>query len=173
MSAKDLLHWKWGGLRNWDDETQPWLGFRQRMEQLHREMDRLFEGALTEGFGRTPWSKARGGDEIVPELDVTDDEKAFRVSIELPGMDEKDVHVTLADRVLTIRGEKKEEKQSKEKDFYRQERSYGSFCRTLELPAAVDESKIEAAFKKGVLTIDLPKTKEAQQKIKHISVKAA
>jgi HSP20 family protein len=104
---------------------------------------------------------------------VTDDEKAFRVAVELPGMTDKDVSVTVKDRLLTISGEKTEEKEKKDKDVYRRERAYGSFRRTIELPGDVDTGKIEAAFKNGVLTIDLPKTKEAQESVKKISVKAA
>jgi HSP20 family protein len=96
-----------------------------------------------------------------------------QVSVELPGMNEKDVDISLTDRFLTIRGEKKEEKETKEKDIYRRERSYGSFRRTLEIPTEIDSSKIEASFKNGVLTIQLPKTKEAQAKVTHIPVKAA
>lgn len=110
---------------------------------------------------------------MMPDIDQTEDDKAFHMSIELPGMDEKDVDITLSGRLLTIRGEKKQEEKEQGKDFYRRERTFGSFRRTLELPGEVDESKIEASFKKGVLRIELPRTKEAQNKIKHIAVKAA
>jgi HSP20 family protein len=88
-------------------------------------------------------------------------------------MNDKDVAVTVEDRVLTIRGEKKEEKEAKEKEYYRRERAYGTFRRSIEIPAAVDATKIEASFKKGVLSIRLPKTKEAQEKVRQIEVKAA
>jgi HSP20 family protein len=109
----------------------------------------------------------------VPELNQSEDDKAYSISIELPGMDEKDVDVTLSGRLLTIRGEKKLDDTEEGKDFYRRERVYGTFRRTLELPGEVDESQIEASFRKGVLKIELPKTKEAQAKIRHIQVKAA
>jgi HSP20 family protein len=136
-------------------------------------MDRLFEGLWSEGFGSSllPEVWARG--EIAPQLDVTEDDKAFAVKVDLPGLDEKDVEVTLSDRLLTIRGEKKEDKETKEKNYYRRERAYGTFRRSIEIPAVVDATKIDASFKKGVLTIQLPKTKEAQQKVKQIEVKAA
>ena len=88
-------------------------------------------------------------------------------------MDEKDVDITVTDHSLTIRGEKKRADEQKDKDYYRRERSYGAFRRVLELPGEVDQSKIEASFKKGVLHVTLPKTKEAQEKVKHIEVKAA
>jgi HSP20 family protein len=114
------------------------------------------------------WSKR-----VVPSLDAVEDDKAFHVTVELPGMNEKDVSVSVADRVLTIRGEKKESKEKRDKDVHRQERAYGSFRRTIELPNDIDSAKIEASFKDGVLTIHLPKTKEAQEKVKQIPVKAA
>ncbi len=110
---------------------------------------------------------------MMPDIDQTEDDKAFHMSIELPGMDEKDVDITLSSRLLTIRGEKKQEEKEEGKDFYRRERTFGSFRRTLELPGEVDASKIEASFKRGVLKIELPRTKEAQNRIKHIAVKAA
>ncbi len=116
---------------------------------------------------------AWGHELTLPKIDETEDDKAFYMSIELPGMDEKDVDIMLSGRLLTIRGTKKEDKKAEGKDYYRRERKFGSFRRTLELPGEVDESKIEAFFKKGVLKIELPRTEEAQNKIKHIDVKAA
>jgi HSP20 family protein len=172
MSIGDLVPWRWGGLRRLD-EDRTFDTFRSEMEVLHRSIDKLFADAWNGGF--TPsllsdtWSKGT----ITPRLDVVDDDKAYRVSVELPGMSEKDVSVTVKDGILTIRGEKKEEKEQKDKDVYRRERAYGSFRRALELPGEVDANQIAAKFKDGVLTIDLPKTKEAQDKVKQIPVKAA
>jgi HSP20 family protein len=143
------------------------------METLHKEMDRLFDEMTSEPARRALFPQAMGRDLVMPDIDETEDEKAFHVSIELPGMDEKDVDITMSGRLLTIRGEKKEDEKAEGKDFYRRERNYGAFRRTLELPGEVDASKIEASFKKGVLRVELPKTKEAQEKIKHIAVKAA
>jgi HSP20 family protein len=173
MAVGDIVPWRWGGLRRSEREARPFESFRREIESLHREMDRLFEGMWGEGFGTPLLPEYWGRRELVPQLDVVEDDKAFHVSIELAGMDEKDVDLTLSDRMLTIRGEKKEDKEAKEKDFYRRERAYGAFRRVIEVPAEVDATKIEASFRKGVLTIDLPKTKEAQEKIKHISIKAA
>ena len=115
------------------------------------------------------WSRK----EVVPELDVTEDDEAFHVTVELPGLDEKDVAVSLTERVLSISGEKKAEKEDKTKNSYRRERAYGSFRRVLEIPADVDAERIEARFKKGVLSIALPKSKEAREKVTKIEVKAA
>jgi HSP20 family protein len=172
MAIGDLVPWRWGSLRRFD-EDRSFDAFRTEMEQLHRSIDRLFAdswgGSLTPSLLSETWTTAK----VTPRLDVTEDEKAFRVAVELPGMTDKDVSVTVQDRLLTISGEKKEEKEKKDKDVYRRERAYGSFKRTIELAGDVDTAKIEAAFKNGVLTIDLPKTKEAQESVKKISVKAA
>lgn len=173
MTLRDITPWKWGGLRRWQREDDPFTGFQQEMDSLRREMDRIFDDMSTVSIRRPLLPKSLGHDLLMPEIDETEDEKAFHVSVELPGMDEKDVDITLSDRWLTIRGEKKQDKEEDGKDFYRSERHYGAFRRVIELPGEVDESKIEASFKKGVLKIELPKTKEAQKKIRHIDVKAA
>jgi HSP20 family protein len=143
------------------------------MEHLHREMDKLFDDMSSEPTRHAFTPMAWGSELTVPQIDETEDDKAFYVSIELPGMDEKDVDIMLSGRLLTIRGEKKEDEKEEGKDYYRRERKFGSFRRTLELPGEVDESKIEASFRKGVLRVILPRTAEAQSKIKHIDVKAA
>jgi HSP20 family protein len=173
MTIRDVVPWKWGGLRRWRSEDEPLTGFRHQMDNLHREMDRLFESITGESFPSLVFPEVFGRELLMPQIDETEDEKAFHVSVELPGMDEKDVDITLSDRRLTIRGEKRQDEKEEGKDYYRQERTYGAFRRTIDLPGEVDESKIEAAFKKGVLKIELPKTKEAQQKVRHIDVKAA
>jgi HSP20 family protein len=168
----EMMPWRWGGLSRSEREMRPFDGFRREIEALHREMDRLFEGIGNGGFSSpmlADWTRQ----EIVPQLDLTEDDKSVRVTMELPGMDEKDVDVTLSDRVLTIRGEKKGKAEVQDTEFHRRERTYGAFRRSIEIPAAVDPSKIEASFHNGILTIELPKTKEAQQKVKHIRVKAA
>lgn len=173
MAKKGIVPWSWGGLRHWESEDRPFAPFSRQMQSLHREMDRLFEELARGGAGRSLLPQLWGSDQVVPEIDETEDDKAFYVSIELPGMDQEDVDITLSGRLLTIRGEKKQEEEQKDKDYYRSERSYGAFRRTLELPGEVDKSKIDASFKKGILRVELPKTKEAQEKVKHISVKAA
>lgn len=179
MTLKEMVPWRWGGLRRWDDEDRPFESFFREMDSLHKEMDRLFED-FWKGSGRhamtAPWQStlaqwSRG--EVMPRVDETEDEKAFHIEVELPGMDRDDVDITLSNGLLTIRGEKKREEEEKGKDFYRKERSFGAFRRSLPIPADVDESKIDASFKKGVLYIELPKTEEARKKVTHIDVKAA
>lgn len=173
MTLREIVPWRWGGLRHWEPEEGPFSTIRRQMETLHKEMDRLFDEMTIEPTRPSfaPW--AWGREFNMPNIDETEDDKAFYVSIELPGMDEKDVDITLSGRLLTIRGEKKEDEKEEGKDFYRRERKFGSFRRTLELPGEVDESMIDASFRKGVLRVTLPRTKEAQAKIKHIDVKAA
>jgi len=108
-----------------------------------------------------------------PAVDVIESEKAYEITADLPGMDEKNIEIKVTDGVLTMKGEKQEEKEEKKKDYYLQERSFGSFQRSFELPESVDLDKIEASFKKGVLTVKLPKKAEAQKPAKKIEVKAA
>jgi HSP20 family protein len=102
---------------------------------------------------------------------VSETDKEIKVSAELPGMDDKDIDVSLTRDALTIKGEKKEEKEDKGKDYYKMERSYGSFTRSIPLPVEVDTDKVQATFKKGVLEITLPKTAKAIQETKKIPIK--
>ena len=96
-------------------------------------------------------------------MDVTETDKAYEIAAELPGMSDKNVEVKLADGVLTIKGEKQEEKEEKKKDYYLHERNFGSFQRAFQVPDGVDADKIEASFKNGVLTVTLPKSAQAQK----------
>ena len=181
MTLKEIVPWRWGGLRRWDDEDRPFESFLKEMDSLHRDMDRLFED-FWKGSGRlsmmtTPWQPMTRSpwehSEVMPRIDETEDEKAFHIRVELPGMDQDDVDITLSNNVLTIRGEKKREEEEKGKDFYRKERSFGTFRRSLPVPSEVDEKGIEASFKKGILYVELPKTEAARKKVTHIDVKAA
>jgi HSP20 family protein len=163
-----------GGLIMSLRELAPWFGGRRvgdPLGSLHDEVDRLFED-FTRGF-RVPRLAEGVGGAVVPDIDVAETEKEVVVTAELPGIDEKDVDVTLADGMLSIKGEKKAEKEEKGKNFHRVERSFGSFTRRIGMPAEVDESKVKAEFAKGVLTVTLPKKPVAQQAAKKIAVKAA
>jgi HSP20 family protein len=151
-------------------------------EALHREIDQLFDD-FGRGFWRSPFRRSVFDIEPLwrremkfveaPAVDIAEKGNAYEITADLPGMDEKNVEVRLSNGNLTIKGEKKEEKEEKEKDFYLQERRFGSFERTFGVPDGVDTDKIEANFKKGVLTITLPKKPEAQKPAKKIDVKAA
>ena len=138
---------------------------------FQREMNRLFDNFFG-GFGLSSWAPLEGSSvpAFTPRVDVSETEKEIKVSAELPGMEEKDIDLSLTREALTIKGEKKGEAEEKGKDFYRMERTYGSFTRTIPLPVEVDTDKVEATFKKGVLDITLPKTAKAIEETKKISV---
>ena len=136
---------------------------------LRQEMNRLFDNFFG-GFEVEPFI-GRGLGGFSPSVDIKESDKDIRVSVELPGMDDKDVNVLLGKDSLTIKGEKKEEKEDKGKNYYRMERSYGSFSRTIPLPAEIDTDRAKAEFKKGLLTVTLPKTAQAIKQTKKISVK--
>jgi len=135
---------------------------------LQREIERLFDD-----FGRGfPTLANFGGDKgLLPSMDVTETDKEIEITAELPGLEEKDVQINVADNLLTIRGEKKAEKEEKDKNYRLVERSYGSFERTLELPDGVNADAIQANIAKGVLKVTVPKPAPAQSK--KIDVKAA
>jgi HSP20 family protein len=134
---------------------------------LRREMDRLFD-ELREG----PMTAFAGGG-FAPAIDMRQTDKGVEVTAELPGMAEKDVEVNLAENMLTIRGEKKMEREEKGEQGARMvERSYGSFTRSIPLPIEVDEDKVTAEFKNGVLKIDLPAAPDTARKTRKIQVKS-
>lgn len=142
------------------------------IEALHREMNELFESFFGD-FGWPRWPAlrtAREGGWISPRFEVAETDDAVEVSAELPGLDEKDVQVTLDNGVLTIEGEKKAEREEKKRGVFFSERSYGRFQRSLALPAGVDESKAKAVFKKGVLRVTVPKTAEARSTGRSIKI---
>lgn len=140
------------------------------IERLREEMDALFDDFFG-GFSLEPF-EGRYAKSFTPNVDVSETDKAIRVSAELPGMDDKDIEVNLQRDSLTIRGEKKEEKEDKGKDYYHIERSYGSFSRTIPLPVDIESDKAEATFKKGVLTVTIPKSAKAVESKKKITIKA-
>ncbi|MBI5265091.1 MAG: Hsp20/alpha crystallin family protein [Bradyrhizobium sp.] len=147
-------------------------------ESLRKEVDRLFEDFGGDLWGRPFRSLARLEQNVAkqiaaPAVDVTETDKAYEITAELPGMDEKNVEVNLANGGLIIKGKKKEEKEETKMDYYVSERRYGSFERFFGLPDGVDADKIEATFKNGVLKVTLPKTPEAQQPAKKIEVKSS
>jgi len=150
------------GLRRREREER---GFLRPFDEMRRMMENFWMAPFEE-FGR--W-----GDGLTPKVDVREEDKEIIVSAELPGMDQKDIDVTVTNDSVRIAGEKKHEKEEEEKGFYRHETFCGSFDRVIDLPAEVDESKAEAEFSKGVLTIKLPKSEEAQAKRKKIKIKSA
>jgi HSP20 family protein len=108
-----------------------------------------------------------------PAVDIAEDDTSFKLTAELPGMSEKDIEVAVSGDMLTIKGEKRQETEKTEKNYHLTERAWGTFQRSFMLPTGVDRDKIAAEFAKGVLTLTLPKTPQAQQQQKKIEVKAA
>src|SRR5262249_39377227 len=114
--------------------------------------------------GEISWGK-------VPAVDIAETAKGYDITAELPGIDQKNIEVKYADGTLTIRGERKDEKEEKKENYYLSERNYGSFQRSFRVPDGVDADNVEASFKNGVLTVTLPKTPEAQRKEIRIEIK--
>lgn len=146
-------------------------------ENLHRDVERLFDD-----FGSASWRFPAGRlfdsgsfwqrGAMMPLVDIAEREKDYQITAELPGMEEKDVELKVANDLMTIKGEKREEKQEKKQNYFATERRYGAFERGFSLPRGIDSDKIEASFKKGVLTITLPKKPEAIKSERKIAVKA-
>lgn len=163
MAMRDLIPWSRGrDVSVHRGEDNPFL-------TLHREMNRLFDDVFR-GFDIAPFGSDRFFDRVEgswPSVEVSEADKEIRVTAELPGLEEKDVQVQLANGVLAISGEKKTEAEDKDRLF--SERYYGRFERRIPVED-VDEEKISAAFKNGVLTVTLPKVAQAQSKVKRIAI---
>jgi len=150
-------------------------------ESLHREIDRLFDNFHPLGWRRQSrpslfdvdieWPRQAGWS-FAPAMDLVEKEKGYEITAELPGMEEKDIEIKLSNGNLSIKGEKSEAKEEREKEYYLSERRFGSFNRLFSLPSGVDPDKIEAKFAKGVLTVTLPKSAEARKQEKRIGIKA-
>jgi HSP20 family protein len=148
-------------------------------ETLHHEIDRLFDD-FSRNWPRLSFPRAsstapfvQGGFELKVASEVTEDDKGYRLTVELPGMQEKDVEISLSGNTLTMRGEKKSEKEETRKNRHYSERSYGAFRRDFALPEDVDSEKVEASMKSGILTVVLPKSAEAQKKSRKVEIKSA
>jgi HSP20 family protein len=163
MSVRDLVPWNRGRdvtVRR-GEEANPFLS-------LHREMNRLFDDVFR-GFDLAPIGFGREFDRPMgwPNIEVSDTDKEMKLTAELPGLDEKDVELELANGVLAIKGEKKTETEDKDRLF--SERYYGRFERRIPVED-VDEDKVNASFHNGVLTVTLPKTAQAQRQVKRIAI---
>ena len=145
-----------------------WSPTRELMnieDEMNRLVERFFGPSLLEEMEMTTptvWS---------PRVDIKETKDEFIVSAEVPGMDKKNLHVSYKDGLLTIEGERKQEKEEKDVNYYRVERHYGKFCRTFQIPGEVNEKKINAEYKDGILTVHLPKTEKA--KAKEIEIKVS
>jgi HSP20 family protein len=146
--------------------SSPWARTYDPFTTLQREVERVFED-FSRGFS----TFAATTTELTPKMDATETDKEFELTFELPGLEEKDVEVNVSDNVLTIRGEKRAEKEQKDKDYRVIERSYGSFARSVELPEGIDSDAIKAMITKGVLKVTVPKPAAAVTK--KVDIKAA
>lgn len=154
------------------EEDHPVYSLQREMNRVFDDFFRAFDMPLLTNFDWPQLSTMDTG-AISPKVDVSETDKQIRIHAELPGMTEKDVEVSLSRDAVTISGEKKQESEENVKGWYRMERTYGSFHRTIPLPCDVDQDKVEATFKNGVLNINLPKTAQAQATSKSITVKKA
>ena len=154
----DLIPW-----RRRDVETAP---DRSALD-LWREMDKVFDRF----FGDMRWPARSIAGQFIPALDVSENDAEFVIKAELPGIDPEEVDINLTGNLLSIKGEKKDEKEEKGDGFHRMERSYGSFSRSFQLPCEVQEDKIKAHYKNGVLDLRLPKVESAKRKSVKIKVK--
>jgi HSP20 family protein len=159
-------------------EYQPDVWERPFLD-LRRASDRLFEDfykgigwPLSEGRG--PWAFPSGtpGPQW-PRVDMEETDDAVRLTAELPGVDKDNIDISVTDDTITLKGEKRQEEEKKEKGYYKVERSYGSFQRSFYLPCEIDADNVNAAFKNGVLTITLPKSAAARESVKKIPVRTA
>ena len=131
---------------------------------LQSDINRLFDAFMTP-FERTEMKNA-----VSPKLDIAELKDKYEIKAELPGIDEKDINLSVEDGLLTISGEKKAETEEKDKGYYLKECSYGTFSRSVRLPDNIADDKISAQFKKGVLVIDMPKTQQSQSKVRKIAI---
>jgi HSP20 family protein len=131
---------------------------------MGRLFDDFFERRLAPFRGGRWLSAAGGGLPSLPPVDVYEDKNEIVAKVELPGMEKDDIEINVADQLLTIKGSKKKEEEIKEDNYYRAERSYGAFVRTVELPKEVEADKAKAVFKNGVLEVRLPKSEHAREK---------
>ena len=135
-----------------------------------KTMERFLNPVITDYLGNSFFDFRPVEQNKFPKVDITETNNNFLITAELPGLDEKNVDLTLDDGTLTINGEKKTETEDTQGEFYSRERSYGKFQRSFEVPTIIDQNKIAASFVKGVLTVTMPKTPEAKKEVKKIPI---
>jgi HSP20 family protein len=160
MTLRDMIPWK----HNKDIRIE--RGLSHPLQQLHWGIDRLFDDFMKN------WDRSVTTEEGVlsPRTDVSETDKEVTVTAEMPGLNEKDIDVSLERGSLVIRGKKESKTEDKGKSYYHVERAYSSFSRTIPLPCEIDDTKIKATYKKGLLTVHLPKAPDATRSRKQIEV---
>ena len=148
-------------------QWRPFQGLAAWESDFERTLEDFFGRRFASPFG-SRW--ARGFGAAAPAIDVYEEKDEVVAKAELPGLEKNDIEVKVTDHQLTIKGEKKQEQEIEEKNFYRSERSYGAFFRAIELPADVESDRAKASFKNGVLEVHIPKTEEARKKSKQVRI---
>ncbi len=162
MNLEKFSPWNW--FKREQEETgrgelMPRTSSSHPMMRLHRDMDRLFEDFFSD-FG---WPQAAGDQLLRPSIDIAESKKAYRISVEVPGVEESDLALSVDGDALIISGEKRQDNEQEENGFHRVERRYGSFRRVLSLPDDADRDKISARFKNGVLHIKVPRSGKSRE----------
>ena len=165
MTLSELVHWN----RPRNIPVRQRHAFGRSLNHFQEEMNHLFQ----DFFGNSALSRFEENFEQMPAIDVVENDKDFKIKAELAGMDPENVDVSVTDGYLTIKGERKEEKEEKDDNYLRQEMSYGSFRRSISLPETANFDKADASFKNGILTIQIPKKSGAVQKPKKLQIKKA
>lgn len=168
---KDLIPWK-----KKEQNVERVRDQGDQIASLQRRMNTLFEDFFADFdtfFGERPFHVMTAAEKPwfdSPNFEVSETDEEFRVKAELPGLEEKDIEVNMEGDRVTIKGEKRREQEEKKRNYYISEMSYGQFCRSFPLPEGVDRDKAKAQFKKGVLTLTLPKTEQAKTQHKRIEI---
>lgn len=180
---KKSTSWNWFKKEEESDNNVPVQRQKTKKEQqefagplqdFHREINRLFDQTFR-NFGFSSFDINRPflpsvGNMLRPMTDLSANDKEYTVTVEVPGAEKDDIKIEVANNIMTIRGEKKQKKEEKEKDYYRQERFYGSFQRVFSLPKDADQTDIKATFKQGVLTVTMPRKKMPKSDVKEIEI---
>lgn len=187
MDMKKLAPWNWFKKENENmgktvpvrrsDRATEDMHIKNPLQAFHHEVDRLFAD-MVKGFGmpsafqrkdlRSPMENTL----LKPHLDLGAEEDAYTISVEIPGVDEKDVRIDIVNDTLTIQGEKKQQKEKKDKHYYRLERSYGHFERILSLPEDADQDNVSASFKNGILQVHVPRKALPSPEVRQIDIQS-
>lgn len=146
---RDVTHW------------HPVSGFENMEREIDRMVDRFYGDRVDENALKT----------LMPSADIVERDGDFNITIELPGVDKKDVRISVQNNVLTVKGEKRKQNEKKGENYHRVERSYGLFQRSFTLPSSVDSEKIDAAYDNGILSVSIPKLEEAKPKEIQVTIK--
>jgi HSP20 family protein len=177
MAIKDLVKLN-GETSNLPVRREEEYGFptlHRELTQWMEQWDRVFDRFFGPSMSLSPWRNMTAGwggqANWMPAVNISESEKEYRVTAELPGMNEKDIELTLSPEALILKGEKKDEYEDKGSNYYRMERSFGSFHRSIPLPEGVNTEQVDANFHNGVLTVTLPKLPDHQRGGRKISIK--